>query len=131
MKRGRYGAAMSVYGSIIPGGPTLTRLLPELAAEGRKETQLSSNARRRLKAVRWYEERGRNAGLTARHFGHSRSTFHIWLKRYEASGVKGLGDSSRRPHRVRQPTWTEGLVEASRKLREDRPCWGKDKLARP
>lgn len=120
---------MSVYGSIIPGGPTLSRLLPELAAEGRKEALLSDAARRRLKAVRWYEEHGRNASLTARHFGHSRSSFHTWLKQYKASGAKGLEDRSRRPIQVRQPTWSDELVSAVRSLRVEHPRWGKDKLA--
>jgi transposase InsO family protein len=91
--------------------------------------RLSHTARGRLTVLRWYEANGRNASLTARHFGYSRSTFHVWLKRYRASGLKGVEDRSRRPHQVRQPTWTEALAEAVRKLREERPCWGKDKLA--
>jgi putative transposase len=128
-RRGRYGVPMQVYGSIIPGGPTLARLLPEQAAEGRKEVLLGDSARRRLKAIRWYEEHCRNASLTARHFGYSRSTFHVWLKRYKASGAKGLADRSRRPRRVRQPTWPATLAAAVRELREAHPRWGKDKLA--
>jgi putative transposase len=119
---------MQTYGSIIPGGPTLARLLPGLAAEGRQQSQLSREAARRLKAVRWYEDRGQNASRTARHFGLSRSTFHVWLKRYRASGVNGLEDRSRRPKQVRQPTWTEALVTAVRKRRLKHPTWGKDKL---
>jgi hypothetical protein len=66
---------MQTYGSIIPGGPTLARVLPLQAAEGRKEALLPASARHRLKAIRWYEDHGRNASLTARHFGFSRSTF--------------------------------------------------------
>jgi transposase InsO family protein len=119
---------MSVYGSIVPGGPTLARLLPGLAAEGRKEAVLSPNGGRRLKVVRWYEEHGRNLSLTARHFNYSRSTLHIWLKRYKASGIAGLEDRSRRPRRVRQPTWTEALVATVYKQRREHPAWGKDKL---
>jgi putative transposase len=119
---------MQTYGSIIPGGPTLARLLPGLAAEGRQETLLSAFGRRRLKAVRWHEEHGSNASLTARHFGYSRSTVHIWLRRYKASGIRGLEDRSRRPKHVRQPTWTEALVAEVRKQRQEHPTWGKDKL---
>ena len=119
---------MSVYGSIIPGGPTLARLAPSLAAEGRKEVSLSAAGRRRLKVVRWCEEHGRNVTLTARHFNYSRSTVHVWLKRYKASGALGLEDRSRRPKRVRQPTWHEALVVAVRKERLEHPTWGKDKL---
>ena len=127
-RRGRYGVPMQTYGSIIPGGPTLGRLLPDLAAEGRQELQLSPDARRRLKAVRWHEEHGGNASLTARHFAYSRSTFHVWLKRYKAMGIRGLEARSRRPRRVRQPTWDAALEARVLKLREENPCWGKDKL---
>jgi putative transposase len=127
-KRGRYGVPMSVYGSIVPGGTTLGRLLPELAAAGRQELRLSQDARRRLKAIRWYEDHGRNASRAARRFGWSRSTFHVWLKRYQTSGPKGLEDRSRRPHKVRQPTWSTELTEAVRELRAAYPRWGKDKL---
>jgi len=118
---------MQTYGSIIPGGPTLARLLPDMAAEGRQEA-LSANALRRLKAIHWYEEHGRNASLTARHFAYSRSAFHAWLKAYDAAGARGLEDKSRRPRSVRQPTWSAALGEAVRELREQHPRWGKDKL---
>lgn len=128
-KRGRYGVPMQVYGSIIPGGPTLARLLPVLAAEGRREVQLSRPARGRLKVIRWYEEYGRDASLTARHYKHSRSSVHAWLKRYREVGVRGLEDRSRRPKHVRQPTWTEALSKAVLALRLEHPRWGKDKLA--
>lgn len=121
---------MSVYGSIIPGGPTLARLLPSLAAEGRREGEISRSAQRRLNAVRWYEEKsGRNISRTARYFGYRRATIHDWLKRYKASGVKGLEDRSRRPKQVRRPSWSADLVAAVQQLREGRPRWGKDKLA--
>jgi transposase InsO family protein len=119
---------MQTYGSIIPGGPTLARLLPAMAAEGRQELQLSANASRRLKAIRWYEAHGRNASLAARHFAYSRSVVHAWLKSYEAAGVRGLEDKSRRPHKVRQPTWSAELAQAVHELREAHPRWGKDKL---
>jgi putative transposase len=119
---------MNVYGSIIPGGTTLARLLPGQAAEGQREAQLSDAARRRLRAVRWYEEHGRNASKTARHFGYSRSAFHIWLKRFGERGGRGLEDRSKRPKRVRQPTWSPELEETVLSLRREHPRWGKDKL---
>jgi AraC-like DNA-binding protein len=50
------------------------------AAEAGKESYLSREGARRLKAVRWYEDRGKNASRTARHFGLSRSTFHDWFQ---------------------------------------------------
>lgn len=119
---------MQTYGSIIPGGPTLARLLPKSAAEARDPPPASREAKKRLTAMQWYEARGRNASLTARHFGVSRSTLHVWLKRYKEGGVRGLEDRSRRPRRVRQPTWSSELQASVLTLREAYPRWGKDKL---
>jgi len=97
-----------------------------LASHGR---ELSFDARRRLKWMDHYEQHGRNAALTCRYFGISRQTFYRWLRRYHPHNVASLEDHSRRPHRVRQPTWSPELVEAVRELREQCPRWGKDKLA--
>ena len=119
---------MQVYGSILPGAATLARILPKGASEAR-ESPLSREAKRRLRAVDWHEAHGRRPGLTARHFGVSRSTLYEWLKRYRQSGPRGLEDRSRRPHCVRQPSWSPELVTAVLQLREQHPRWGKDKLA--
>jgi putative transposase len=119
---------METYGSIIPGGPTLARLLPKATREARDPPPLSREVKHRLEVIRWCEAHGGNVALTARHFGHSRSTVYTWLKRYGQQGLRGLEDRSRRPHRVRQPLWTELLVETVRELRERHPRWGKDKL---
>jgi putative transposase len=97
-----------------------------LAGHGR---ELSFDARRRLKWMDYYQQHGRNAALTCRYFGISRQTFYRWLRRYHPYNVTSLEDHSRRPHRVRQPTWSPELVEAVRELRERCPRWGKDKLA--
>jgi putative transposase len=119
---------MQTYGSIIPGGPTLARVLPKAASEAR-DPPLSRETKKRLAAIRWHEAHGQRVSLTARHFGLSRSTVYDWLKRYERQGMHGLGDRSRRPRRVRQPTWSKDLEQAVLKLREEHPRWGKDKLA--
>jgi transposase InsO family protein len=78
--------------------------------------------------VRWYEAHGKNASLTVRHFALSRSTLHVWLKRYQQTGARGLEDRSRRPRKLRQPTWSADLEAAVLKLREANPRWGKDVL---
>jgi transposase InsO family protein len=83
----------------------------------------------RLRIMLWYEEHGRNAALTCRHFGVSRDTFYRWRRRYEAFGVGGLEDGSHRPRQVRKPTWTKELEKAVLELRQLTPGWGKDKLA--
>src|SRR6266540_2941586 len=74
------------------------------------------------------QEHGRNASLTARHFCFSRSSLHVWLKRHRESGPRGLEDHSRRPNKVRQPTWTQKWEAAVLDLREANPRWGKDVL---
>jgi len=118
---------MQVYGAILPGAAAVSRLLPTTVADTGAEAGLSTDARHRLRVIRWYEEHGRNASLTCRHFSHSRSTFHTWRQRYRRQGPKGLEDRSRRPHRVREPTWSQELAQAVLHFRQEYH-WGKDKL---
>jgi transposase InsO family protein len=119
---------MQTYGSIIPGGPTLARMLPKAASEAR-DPPPSREAKRRLAVIRWHEAHGKRVSLTARHFGLSRSTVYDWLHRYGRSGARGLEESSRRPHNVRQPSWSKDLEQTVYQLRLEHPRWGKDKLA--
>ena len=119
---------MQTYGSIIPGGPTLARLLPEGAQEGRGEPRLSREAKARLRAVEWHKDHGEKVSLTARRFGRSRSTLYQWLECYRLQGPRGLEDRSHRPHQVRKPTWSLEFEAAVLRLRQDNPVWGKDKL---
>lgn len=118
---------MQTYGSIIPGGPTLARVLPTAASEARDVT-VTGEAKRRLTAIRWHEAHGKRVSLTARHFGFSRSTVYDWLRRYERGGAHALENRSRRPRNMRQPTWSKDIEQAVLSLREAHPCWGKDKL---
>lgn len=126
---------MQVYGSILPGAATVARLLPVQAAEARRMTagarptvKLSGPAQHRLKVVRWYLGHGANVSLTARHFGHSRTSIQAWLKAYTARGPGGLEDKSHRPQKPRQATWSGELERRVLQLREQFPRWGKDKL---
>jgi putative transposase len=96
-----------------------------LADRGR---ELSAQARRRLKWMDYYESQGHNARLTCRHFDVSPQTFYRWRRRYDPRNVRTLEDRSRRPRRLRQPTWSTELAQAVLRLREEYPRWGKDKL---
>lgn len=118
---------MQVYGSIIPGAATVARLLPEAARVARKPRRASREAARRQKVLDWCERNGRRVSLTARHFGYSRSTIYALLKRSRPGGA-GLEDRSRRPKRVRQPTWSAELEARVLELRQENPRWGKDTL---
>jgi transposase len=57
------------------------------------------NAKTRLGWIRLYEQFG-DAGLVCRRCGISRPTLRKWWRRYQAEGIVGLEERSRRPHRV-------------------------------
>lgn len=69
------------------------------------------------------------ANLTGlcREFGISRPTGYLWLKRYQARGVEGLFENSRRPQQVPGRT-APGVEEQIAELRRQRPDWGARKL---
>jgi len=52
-----------------------------------------------------------------------------WKRRYDPLNLRTLEAGSPRPHRRRRPTWTGEQAERVRRLREQYPRWGKDKLA--
>lgn len=60
-------------------------------------------------------------------FEISRPTGYEWLKRYQARGIAGMQEASRRPHRSPERTsaeWEQRVVE----LRRQRPDWGARKI---
>jgi putative transposase len=63
----------------------------------------------------------------AAQYGVSRKTGYKWVAAYEARGLEGLEDRSRRPHHHPQAIATE-LVEALLALRRRHPRWGPKKL---
>ena len=89
---------------------------------------LSAEARRRLKWLEYYQAHHENASLTCRHFGISRPTFYRWLGRYQPHDLRSLEDRPSLPKHRRQPTWSLAEMAAVRRLREEHPRWGKDKL---
>lgn len=103
--------------------PPRSRYLERGAAE------LSREAQKRLAWFDYYQAHGRKTALTCRYFGISRQTFYRWKRRYDPQNLRTLEAGSHRPHRRRQPTWTPQQVERVRRLREQYPRWGKDKLA--
>jgi len=90
---------------------------------------LSRQAKARLCWLEWYARNGQNVSLTCRRFGLSRETFYRWKRRYDPHDLRTLEDRSSRPKKRRRPTWTSEQVAAVKALREQYPCWGKDKLA--
>ncbi len=89
---------------------------------------LSREAKKRLKWFEYYGAHGQNASLTCRYFGISRPTFYRWRRRYDPRDLRSLEDCSSVPRRRRRPSWSIEDVVAVREMREQYPCWGKDKL---
>jgi putative transposase len=115
----RYGISMKIYGHILPGAQRISRI-----------PVLSKEAKKRLAWMDWYEQHGRNARLTCRHFGISPDTFYRWKSRYKPLHPETLEDdrSSRTPQVLRQPETDPILVKRIAELREEHPRWGKKKL---
>lgn len=103
-------------------------LAPGALKLGKRIGDISHEASTRLKWFDYYDRVGRNARKTCRHFGISPDTFYRWKKRYRHDDLKTLEVRSRRPKRVRRPTWTTETVQAVLVLREEYPNWGKEKL---
>jgi transposase-like protein len=61
------------------------------------DRQLDKNAAGRLAIVRHAQEVTGNVALTCRYYGISRQVFYRWLRGYQAEGLAGLRDRSRRP----------------------------------
>jgi len=50
------------------------------------------------------------------------------MRRYDPKRLDSLEDRSHQPKHLRQPTASPELVAAVLRLREEYPCWGKDKV---
>jgi transposase len=72
-------------------------------------------------------EEGANVSELCRRFGVGRTSAYLWLGRYEAEGLAGLANRSRRPKLSPRQTPSD-VEEAILALRADHPCWGGRKL---
>ena len=80
----------------------------------------------RLAFVGWVES-GLSISEACRRYGISRPTGYKWLSRYQADGIAGLADRSRRPYR--SPDQTDTVIEARVvAVREQFPTWGGRKI---
>jgi transposase InsO family protein len=71
------------------------------------ERELTKNAARRLAILRHAEEVTCNVALTCRYYGITRQAFYLWRRRYQAEGLTGLRDRSKRPLACPHETSTE------------------------
>ena len=93
------------------------RVASRLAA---KTSHIAAGRRDALQRAAGARRAGLTAGQAAAAVGTSRSSLHRWGQRLEPK--------SRRPHHVRQKTWTSELVRAVERLRQDFPMWGRAKI---
>jgi putative transposase len=87
----------------------------------------TSPMEQRLEFIREYETELFTMTELATQYGISRKTGYKWLERYDADGVDGLRDQSRRPYHSPQATDPE-LIEALLAHRRRHPRWGAKKL---
>ena len=101
-----------------------------LRAGGYGAVELSPEGRDRLRVLSLWRESG-NAKLVCSTFGVSRATLYRWRKRFEPRNLTTLQERTRRPRRMRQPTWSPELVKAVLQLREQYPPVGKGQAGGP
>jgi transposase len=115
-----YPHSATIYGDIIPRSEFIRSLV--------RQGTISKDAQKRLRWFDYYQQCG-NARKTCRYFGISAQTFYRWKNRFDHYDLTTLEESSRRPHHVRQAQTPSAVVERVRRLREQYPRWGKEKLA--
>ena len=87
----------------------------------------TSPMEQRLEFIREYQTELFTMTELAAQYGISRKTAYKWLERYDADGVEGLHDHSRRPHESPHATDPD-LVERVIAVRRRHPRWGAKKL---
>lgn len=92
-----------------------------------QDVKLTAKEQDRLRAVALWQETG-EVDLACQTFSLSRASLYRWRKRLDPKDLTSIQDRSRKPHRLRKPTWSPDLVHAVKRLRETYPRWGKDKL---
>lgn len=113
---------MTTYGYVLPGAVSIAR-------SAQRAQGVTKRARQRLQIIDWYHCHRANKSLASRHFGITRETLIIWLKRLKQYGPVGLNDRSHRPHKVRQPTTPWEIRAMAIEIRKENPTWSKYKIA--
>jgi transposase len=75
------------------------------------QQELGRQAKRRLAIIRHAQEVTGNVALTCRYYGISRQTYYQWYRRYQAKGLDGLRDRSKRPRSCPHATHTEVVAK--------------------
>ncbi len=96
--------------------------------ESLRHFEKSEVAKERLKILKFYEQYGGDATATA--FGASRKVIYHWRQLLKDSGgrLEALVPDSTRPNRVRGPEVPQSLVDHIKRLRQEHPRLGKQKI---
>lgn len=111
---------MTIYGSVLPGAISL--------ANWAVRTNITEEAKQRLKVIDWLRSHKGNVSLTARRFGLNRETVRIWRDKFNRIGMMGLNDKSHKPKNVRRPKTDWKIVEEIVEIRKKYPAWSKYKI---
>lgn len=118
--KGSISTSTSIYHTRLPH----QRKLENMA----KTLDFSKQARLRLTWLTHYKKY-KNASLTARRFGVSRTTIHKWVRRYADKGPRGLEDLSRTPKKKRISRVPWQTVDLIISIRSEYPAWSKHKIS--
>lgn len=111
----------------VPMG--LRSIAPPNLRQLKQTITLTKSAKLRLAWLDYCQTHGRNAALTARHFGISKSCFFKWKQRHDQLGLRGLIDQPKRPKVTRCPTTPRPVIDVVKHLRKANPEYSKYKLA--
>lgn len=91
-------------------------------------TMITDKAKSKAKILLFWEKHGLAATLDA--FPVKRSTLFLWKKQFREGGQKmeSLNEKSRAPHKKRKRLWPEEVIVEIKRLREEHPNLGKDKI---
>ena len=91
--------------------------------------KLSKPAKLRLEWIIYYHATaGKNASLTARHFGITRKTFYKWQGRFSELNLRTPEDQPKAPHNTRQKEYSSLQYQRFISLRKEYIRYGKFKL---
>jgi hypothetical protein len=117
-----YARAYSIF-SRIRGYRRIQDMLHSLKVFGKSEAAIQ-----RMKVIKFYEKYGEQATKEA--FGADRKVVSRWRKRLSENGgsIAALAPKSTRPSKVRRSEVPIKIIEFIRKLREEHPKLGKEKI---
>lgn len=95
-----------------------------------EEDALKKEVTLKLRWMEFYLTHGKNASLTARHFGIARSTFLRWARRFDPRDSSTLEEGFRGPHSVRKPETPRRTIALIGQYRREEPRISKECIAR-